>query len=71
MQVMLTSAFGFADFMTGEGAVRIAPPVAVAETAGGQNDQVAIVRLRQDGRDNQPPPKKRLERTVCSAVDRG
>jgi hypothetical protein len=46
MQVMLTSAFGFADFMTGEGAVRIAPPVAVAETAGGQNDQVAIVRLR-------------------------
>ena len=32
--------------------MRVARPVAVAETAGGANDQTAIVRLRQNGEDN-------------------
>ncbi|MBI2740970.1 MAG: hypothetical protein HYX38_31100 [Rhodospirillales bacterium] len=48
----LTSSSGFADFSTGDGALRVARPVAIAETAGGQNDQIAIVRLRQNGEDS-------------------
>ena len=45
-------AFGFADFVSGGGdsAVRVARPVAVAET-GRAGDQTAIVRLRQNGED--------------------
>ena len=35
-----------------DGAVRVARPVAVAETAGGGDDQVAIVRVRQNGENN-------------------
>jgi hypothetical protein len=52
IQATLSSPFGFADFFSGNDAVRVARPVAVAETADGQNDQVAIVRLRQDGQDS-------------------
>jgi hypothetical protein len=52
IQAGLTSDFGFADFSTSAGAVRIARAVAVAETAGGGNDQVAIVRVRQNGEDS-------------------
>lgn len=50
-QGTLSSPFGFADFMSGDGVVRVARPVAVAETAGGSDDQLAIVRLRQNGQD--------------------
>jgi hypothetical protein len=49
---VLSSPFGFADFVTGAGAVRVARPVAVAETAGGADDQTAVVRLRQNGEDS-------------------
>jgi hypothetical protein len=52
IQAGLSSPFGFADFLSGDAAVRAARPVAVAETADGHNDQTAIVRLRQDGQDN-------------------
>jgi hypothetical protein len=52
IQASLTSSFGFADFLSGDAAVRVARPVAVAETAGGHDDQMAIVRLRQGGQDN-------------------
>jgi hypothetical protein len=48
----LTGAFGFGDFQTAQGNLRIARPVAVAETAGGANDQNAVVRLRQNGEDS-------------------
>lgn len=48
----LTSAFGFGDFQTTSGDLRVARPVAIAETAGGQNDQSAVVRVRQDGADS-------------------
>jgi hypothetical protein len=51
-QGLLTSDFGFADFVTDTAAVRVARPVAVAETAGGANDVTAIVRLRQNGENN-------------------
>jgi hypothetical protein len=51
-QATLTNSFGFADFVTSAGAVRVARPVAVAETAGGADDQVAVVRLRQNGVDD-------------------
>lgn len=47
----LTNSFGFNDFQTTVGAVRVARPVALAETALGQSDQTAIVRIRQNGQD--------------------
>ena len=52
IQAGLSSPFGFADFLSGDAAVRVARPVAVAETADGGSNEVAIVRLRQDGQDN-------------------
>ena len=51
IQASLSSPFGFADFSTSAGDVRVARPVAIAETADGASDQTAIVRLRQDGTD--------------------
>lgn len=52
LQATLTSSSGFADFSTADGALRVARPVAIAETAGGQSDQIAVVRLRQNGEDS-------------------
>ena len=54
-QVKMSSAFGFVDFAagsSGDGGVRVARPVAVAETAGGADDQQAVVRVRQNGEDS-------------------
>ena len=48
-QANLSNPFGFADFFGGGDAVRVARPLAVAETVGGQDDQLAVVRLRQGG----------------------
>jgi len=50
-QAALTSQHGFIDFVSGDGdsAVHVARPVAIAETAGGLDDQTAIVRMRQNG----------------------
>ena len=48
-QANLSTAFGFADFNAGDGTVRVARSVTIAETAGGADDQVAIVRMRQNG----------------------
>lgn len=49
----LTAPYGFADFRAGigdeEATIRVARPVAVAETVGAAQDQVAVVRLRQNG----------------------
>lgn len=52
IQGTLTSDFGFADFMSDTGVVRVARAVAVAETVGGLDDQAAIVRVRQGGQDS-------------------
>lgn len=52
IQGTLSSPFGFADFVSSDGAVRVARAVAVAETAGAHDDQVAIVRVRQNGEDS-------------------
>ncbi|MPZ36165.1 MAG: hypothetical protein GEV13_35320 [Rhodospirillales bacterium] len=52
VQASLTSSFGFADFMSSDGIVHVARPVAVAETAGGADDQQAVVRVRQNGQDS-------------------
>ncbi len=51
-QGTLTADFGFADFLSSSGAVRVARPVGVAETAGGRDDTTTIVRLRQNGEDS-------------------
>jgi hypothetical protein len=52
IQGALSSPFGFADFVTDSGVVRVARPVAVAETVSGLDDQTAIVRVRQNGEDS-------------------
>ena len=52
IQGTLSTPFGFADFVSGDGAVRVARAVAVAETAGGADDQIAVVRVRQNGENN-------------------
>lgn len=52
VQAGLSTSFGFADFMSGDGVVRVARPVAVAETAGGLDDQQAVIRVRQNGEDS-------------------
>ncbi|HET7715663.1 MAG TPA: hypothetical protein VFK86_08550 [Bauldia sp.] len=49
-QATLSTAYGFADFVSPtdiESSVRVARPVAIAETVGGADDQVAVVRMRQ------------------------
>ena len=51
IQGSMSTPFGFADFLTDNGAVRVARPVAVAETANASDDQTAIVRVRQNGED--------------------
>ncbi len=51
IQGSMSNPFGFADFLTDNGAVRVARPVAVAETANASDDQTAIVRVRQNGED--------------------
>ncbi|QTL03575.1 hypothetical protein J5J86_23085 [Aquabacter sp. L1I39] len=48
-QVDLTADYGFGSFAGTAGAVEVARAVAVASTAGGLDDQTAIVRLRQNG----------------------
>lgn len=48
-QVNLTSSFGFVDYTYDANAVTVARAVAVAETAGAENDQNAVVRIRQNG----------------------
>ncbi len=52
VQAALSNPFGFADFFTDDGTVRVARAVAVAETVGGDADQTAIVRVRQNGTDS-------------------
>jgi hypothetical protein len=51
-QVKMTTPFGFVDFVSSDGGVRVARPVAVAETAGGADNQQAVVRVRQNGEDS-------------------
>ena len=53
-QVNLSDSFGFVDFVSasGDSMVRVARPIAVAETAGGLDDQQAVVRIRQNGADD-------------------
>jgi hypothetical protein len=51
-QAGLTSAYGLADFSAHDGIIHLARAVAVAETAGGANDQNAVVRVRQNGEDS-------------------
>ncbi len=52
LQASLSTDYGFADFFAGGDTLRVARPVAVAETVGGQNDQLAVVRLHQVGNDS-------------------
>ena len=52
-QVGLSSAYGYASFLADDnsGGVTVARAVAIAETAGGADDQMAVVRVRQNGQD--------------------
>ena len=52
-QGTLSTPYGFVDYVSDGGdAVRIARPVAVAQTVGAADDQVAVVRLRQATKDD-------------------
>ncbi len=50
-QINLTSPYGFVDFVSdgGDSAIQVARPIAIAETAGGLDDQNVVVRMRQNG----------------------
>ncbi|MEW6255473.1 MAG: DUF4114 domain-containing protein [Pseudomonadota bacterium] len=50
-QMSLTSQFGFVDYVNGtqDTAIQVARPIAIAETVNAEDDQIAIVRLRQSG----------------------
>ncbi len=52
-QASFSNPFGFLDFVSagGDGAVRLARAVAIAETVGAHDDQTAVVRIRQNGAD--------------------
>src|ERR1044072_1284592 len=52
LQASMTSPFDFADFTSDAGAVHVARPGGVVETAGAANDPVAIVGMRQNGEDS-------------------
>ncbi|WP_421996441.1 DUF4114 domain-containing protein [Reyranella sp.] len=52
LQASYSNPYGFADFFAGGDSVRVARPIAIAETVGGANDQLAVVRLRQGGQDS-------------------
>ena len=49
VQASLSNPFGFADFFAGGDAVHVARAVAVAQTVGGANNELAVVRMRQGG----------------------
>ena len=49
VQATLSNPFGFADFLAGGDAVHVARPVALAETVGGANGDLTVVRMRQGG----------------------
>ena len=51
-QATLTNPFGFADFFSGDDTLHVSRAVALAETVGGANDELAVVRLRQVGENN-------------------
>ncbi|MGD9881163.1 MAG: hypothetical protein AB7U95_13610 [Reyranella sp.] len=53
-QVSFSNPFGFLDFVStgADSSVRLARPVAVAETVGGHDEQTAVVRIRQNGTDS-------------------
>src|SRR4029079_2086886 len=48
-QASLSNPFGFADFFAGGDAVHVARAVSVAQTVGGANNELAVVRMRQGG----------------------
>jgi Ca2+-binding RTX toxin-like protein len=50
-QGTLTTPFGFVDFVSGNDDVRVARPIAVAETVDALDDQQAIIRMRQTSTD--------------------
>ncbi|MEP9380671.1 DUF4114 domain-containing protein [Aquabacter sp. CN5-332] len=53
-QGTLSSPYGFVDFVSGEtnSAIQVARPVAIAQTAEAADDQVAVLRMRQNGVDD-------------------
>lgn len=49
VQASMSNPFGFADFFAGGDAVRVSRAVSIAETVGGANNELAVVRMRQGG----------------------
>jgi len=49
VQATMSNPFGFADFFAGGDAVHVSRAVSVAQTVGGANNELAVMRLRQGG----------------------
>jgi hypothetical protein len=49
LQASMSNPFGFVDFFAGGDAVHVSRAVSIAETVGGANNELAVVRMRQGG----------------------
>jgi uncharacterized protein DUF4114 len=49
VQAAMSNPFGFADFFAGGDAVHVSRAVSIAQTVGGANNELAVVRMRQGG----------------------
>ncbi len=49
VQATMSNPFGFADFFAGGDAVHVSRAVSIAQTVGGANNELAVVRMRQGG----------------------
>ena len=49
VQASMSNPFGFADFFAGGDAVHVSRAVSIAQTVGGANNELAVVRMRQGG----------------------
>ena len=53
VQATMSNPFGFADFFAGGDAVHVSRAVSIAQTVGGANNELAVVRMRQGGENSQ------------------
>ena len=49
VQASMSNPFGFADFFAGGDAVHVSRAVSIAQTVGGANNELAVIRMRQGG----------------------
>ena len=70
VQAALSNPFGFADFFAGGDAVHVSRAVSIAETAGGANNELAVVRMRQGGENSCSSPSTRSTTSAARSTAR-